>query len=100
MHIIFKSLFKNECFPDEWKKENVVPENKKGNKELLNNYRSVPLTLSIISLILYLDTNSLLNNNQSGFGPNDSCVCYLFLIKHDTYKTFEANPSVEVREIS
>ena len=39
LHIIFRNCFENECFPNEWKKANIVPAYKKGDKQLINNYR-------------------------------------------------------------
>ena len=41
--------------------------------------------------------NNLLNNCQSGFRPNDSCVNQL--ISHNTYRTSDANPSLEIRGV-
>ena len=51
------------------------------------------------SLFKYLEDNNLLNGNQSGFHPDDSCVHQLLLITHENYKAFEANPSIEVRGV-
>ena len=45
------------------------------------------------SLFVYLNNNNLLNSNQSGFRPRDSCVNQLISIIHDIY---EANPSLKV----
>ena len=49
------------------------------------------------SLFKYLEDNKLLNCNQSGSRPGDSCVHQLLSITHKIYKSFDANPSLEVR---
>ena len=41
--IIFRDCLKVGYFPTAWKKANVVPVYKKGNKQILNNYRPVSL---------------------------------------------------------
>ena len=51
------------------------------------------------SRFVYLNNNNLLNSNQSGFRPDDSCVNQLISITHDIYKVFDANPSLEVRGV-
>ena len=51
------------------------------------------------SLFVYLNYNNLLNSNQSGFRPGNSCVNQLISITHDIYKAFDANPSLEVRGV-
>ena len=43
LHILFKNSLENECFPGEWKKANIVLAYKKGDKQLINNYRPVSL---------------------------------------------------------
>ena len=48
------------------------------------------------SLFKYLDDNNLLNSNQSGFQPGDSCVHQLLSIRHKICNTFYANPSLDV----
>ena len=42
---------------------------------------------------------NLLNNCQSGFRPNDSCINQLVSITHNIYRAFDANPSLEVRGV-
>ena len=44
-------------------------------------------------------THKLLNNCQSGFRANDSCINQLTLITHNIYRDFDANPSLEVRGV-
>ena len=51
------------------------------------------------SHFVHLHNNNLLNSNQSGFRPGDSCVHQLISITHDIYKAFDANPSLEVRGV-
>ena len=51
------------------------------------------------SLFKYLEDNNFLNGNQSGFRPGDSCEHQLLSITHEMYKAFDANPSLEVREV-
>ena len=43
--------------------------------------------------------SKLLNNCQSGFRSNDSCINQLISITHNIYRTFDANPSLEVRSV-
>ena len=47
----------------------------------------------------YLDTKNQLNNNQSGFKPGNSYVHQFLSIIRDIYKTFDTNPSLEVRMV-
>ena len=51
------------------------------------------------SLFKYLEDNKLLNCNQSGFRSSVSCVHQLLSITHELYKSFDANPSFEVRGV-
>ena len=45
----------------------------------------------------FLEENYLLNSNQSGFRPNDSCKSQLLSVVHDIYSSFDCHPSPEVR---
>ena len=108
MFLLFKHSLENECFPNEWKKANIVPIYKKVDKQLIQNYRPVSLlpicgeifeTTISNSLFKYLENNNLLNPHQSGFRPDDSCVHQLLSITYDIYKSFDPNHSLEVRGI-
>ena len=46
------------------------------------------------SLFKYLEDNKLL----TCFRPGDSCVHQLLSIIHEIYKSFDASPSLEVRD--
>ena len=47
----------------------------------------------------FLNENKLLSDAQSGFRPSDSCEYQLLSIVYDIYKSFDCNPSLEVRGI-
>ena len=38
LHILDNNSVINECFPNQWKKANVIPVYKKGDKQIINNY--------------------------------------------------------------
>ena len=99
--VLFRNCLKNECFPKEWKKGNIVLVHKKHDKQLMKNYQPVsllPICSKIFekvifnSLFKYLDDDNLLTSNQSGFRLGDSCVHQLLSITHRIYKAFDANP--------
>ena len=75
---------------------NVVPIHKKGDKQILKNYRPIsllPITGKILERLLY-DTmsefftkNNLISDNQSGFKPGNLCVNQLFSITYEIYQS-------------
>ena len=106
--LLFKNCFEASTFPDEWKKGNVIPVYKKGDKQTVTNYRPISL-LPIFSKIFeriifnsifnFMDQNGFFNPNQSGFRPGDSCIHQLISITHDIHKSYDTNPSQEVRAL-
>ena len=104
LKLIFQSCLESGKFPSEWKKANVVPIHKKGDKQIVKNYRPIsllPITGTILERLLY-DTmfefftkSNLISDNQSGFKPGDSCVNQLLSITHEIYQSFDDN--LEVR---
>ena len=108
LSLLFQNCIDTRTFPDTWKKSNIVPVHKKGDKQIVDNYRSVSL-LPILgklferiifnSIFEYLEENNLLCPNQSGCRPSDSCEYQLLSILHEIYKCFECNPSKDVRSI-
>ena len=106
LEMIFKSCIKKGEYPSAWKKANVVPVHKKGDKQLLKNYRPIsllPIFGKIFERIIYnnifeyLTTTKLLLDNQSGFKPGDSCINQLLSITHEIYHSLDNG--LEVRGV-
>ena len=81
LKLIFQSCLESGKFPTEWKKMNVVPVHKKGDKLILRNYRPIslyPIDGKISEILLYdkmfefFIENNLTSKNQSGFRPGNS----------------------------
>ena len=106
--IIFNSSLKSGVFPSAWKKANIIPIHKKGDKMNIKNYRLISLLpicgklfekVIFNSLYKYYESNNILNINQSGFRSGDSCINQLINITHDVFQSFDSNPSLEVRGV-
>ena len=106
--LIFKKSIRSSYYPNIWKKSNVIPVHKKNDKRLVNNYRPIsllPVFGKIFEKIIfnkiynYLSTENLLNPNQSGFRPSDSCMNQLLAITHEIFEAFGCNPSLEVKSV-
>ena len=98
LELIFKSCFESGKFSLEWKKANVVPAYKKGDKQLLKIYRPIsllPIAGKKFERILYnnmfefFTKNNLISHSQSEFKPGDSCVNQFLSITHEIYKSFD-----------
>ena len=106
--ILFENSTKSSCYPDIWKRSNIIPIHKKNDKQLVNNYQSISL-LPIFGKILekvifdriygFLLEENLLNPNQSGFRPSDSSINQLLAITHEIFEAFDCNPFLEVRAV-
>ena len=104
LEMIFKQCIETGVFSSEWKKANIVPIHKKGDKKTLENYRPV-LLLPICGKILerlmfnrmfnFFIENKSISSNQSGFKPGDSCINQLLFITHEIYESFDVG--LEVR---
>ena len=81
---------------------------RKNDKRLVNNYRPIsllPIFGKIFEKIIFnriynfLLKEELLNPNQSGFRPSDSCINQLLAITHEIFEAFDCNPTLEVRSV-
>ena len=41
--LLFENSIKSSCYPDIWKRSNIIPVHKKNDKQLVNNYRPISL---------------------------------------------------------
>ena len=108
LQIIYSNILSTSIYPDIWKLANVTPIFKKGDKQLINNYRPISL-LPICGKILvklifnqlysYLHTNNLITKNQSGFRPGDSATNQLLFLIDEIHQAFDCTLSVEVRSV-
>ena len=106
LEMIFKQCIETGVFPSEWKKANIVPIHKKGDKQTLENYSPVSL-LPICGKILerlifnvmfnFFIENKLISSDQSGFKPGDSCINQLLSITHEIYESFDVG--LEARSV-
>ena len=98
LNIIFKNKLLTSTYPDQWKLANVNPIFKKGDKQLIKNYRPIsllPIRSKIFEKIIfknlysYLNTNNHLTTNQSGFRSGDSTTNQLLYIVHEIHQALE-----------
>ena len=90
----------------EWKKDNIVPCYKKGDKQNVKNYRPVsllPICRKLFERLIFNEmfsfflANNLLAPNQSGIKPGDSCINQLLSITHEICSSFD--DGFEVRSV-
>ena len=106
--LLFENCLRSGEFPNVWKRSNIVPVHKKGDKQLIKNYRPVSLfpicrklmeKLMFNSIFNFIDTRNMLSVHQSGFRPGDSRVRQLISVVHEIYNAFDANSSLEMRDV-
>ena len=78
---------------------------KKEDKQLVKNYRPISLIpicgklfqkIIFTSLYSYLNNNSLITHDQSGFRPGDSTTNQLLFLVNEIHEAFEDPRSLEV----
>ena len=108
LYLIFENCLKSGVYPPQWKKANIIPIHKKGNRQSKENYRPISLLpifgkifekLMFDAIYSHLCKNSLLSQHQLGSRPGDSTVNQLLSITNDIYKDFEEVSSREMRAI-
>ena len=86
----------------------MAPIFKKGDKQLIKNYRPIsllPICGQIFekfifnNLYSYLHTNNLIFKNQSGFRPGDSTTNQLLYLNDEIHQAFGCIESFEVRAV-
>ena len=98
---------KSSCYPGIWKKSNI-PVHKKMTKNWLKTTDQFLFLLNFVKIFEKLIFNriynflleeDLLNPNQSGFRPSDTCINQLLAITHEIFEAFDCNPFLEVRSV-
>ena len=91
-----------------WKLANVAPLFKKGNKQVIKNYRPIsllpvcgkfPEKIILNNLYTYHLTNDLITKNQSGFRAGDSTTNQLLYLLEEIHQAFDSTKSFEVRTV-
>jgi len=87
LFVLFRRSLDEAAIPTEWKRANVCPIFKKGNRNLAENYRPLSLTSRVCkvfemliirdSLVKHLEDNSLIHDSQHGFRKGRSCLTNL-----------------------
>ena len=88
-----------------WKLINLKPIYKKGDKQLIKNYRPISLLpicgkmfekIILNNLCNYLTTNNLITKTQSGFCLGDSTTNQLLYLVNRIHEDFDDSKSLEV----
>ena len=88
---LFNMSLNKGKLPCDWKRANVTPVYKKGEKELVTNYRPITLTSLVVKameklvtnhILSYLENHTLLSPHQYGFRAGLSCTSQLILLFH------------------
>src|SRR3989442_7944668 len=99
-----RSIDKNEI-PEDWKKANISPIFKKGDKSKVENYRPVSLTVfygKVMEKIVkkniesFLMDNKLIKNSQHGFMKGGSCLRNLLVCQDSIISTIDGGFPVDV----
>ncbi|BHF63568.1 hypothetical protein SprV_0200656200 [Sparganum proliferum] len=102
---IFRSSFKLERLPSEWKTANIFPIDRGGARINANNYRPVSLTCiccKIMGAIIkkatmkFLEQNHLLSDLQHDFSQNRSCFSSLLLSTEQRTRALDEDGMVDV----
>ena len=106
--IIFGNILSTGTYPDIWKLANLTPIFKKGDKQLIANYRLIsllPLCGKIFEKIIFtnlykhLTTHHLITKIQPGFRPGDSTTNQLIDFVDEIHQAFDSTKSLEVRAV-
>ena len=103
--LFFQTSLDQGEVPDDWKKANVVPIYKKGERNHPGNYRPISLTsisckmlehIVCSSIMDHLDSHNVLHDAQHGFRKKRSCETQLILAVQDLAKGIDAREQHDV----
>lgn len=95
---LFNCILKSEYFPEQWAVGYITPVFKSGDPSELKNYRPITVTSNLSKLftrilnkrlVMFLDTNKLLQNEQIGFKKGCSTSDHILVLKTiiDSFKS-------------
>ena len=99
LRIVFENILSTATFPDIWKLANVSPIFKKGDKQLIGNYKPISLLplcgktfeqIIFNNLYKHLTTHHLITKNHSGFRPEDSTTNQLIDFVDEIHQVFDS----------
>ena len=103
--IIFNKSLSDAHVHEDWKMANVVPIFKKGDKELVDNYRPISLTSVVVrilekaikqELVEFLNRYKLIVRSQHGFTNKKSCLTNLLEYLEYVTEIIDAGDSADV----
>ena len=105
MKNLFNFSLQSGTLPVEWKSAHVIPIFKKGQKDLVKNYRPISLTSLLVKTLErliynrifgFIESNNLLSSHQYGFRPGYSCTSQLIHLFHEWAKAPDKRLSTDV----
>lgn len=102
---IFNKSMEEGIVPEDWKRANVCPIYKKGNRSLAENYRPVSLTSQVCKvfetlirdcIVKHLEEHQLLRDTQHGFRKGRSCLTNLLTFLDKVSGCVDDGESVDV----
>ena len=105
LSIIFSRSLNEADIPTDWKKANIVPIFKKGDKSCVENYRPVSLTSLVCKLlesiikdnvVCFLSDNDIIKESQHGFMKGRSCLTNLLKFLDEATETFDQGKQLDV----
>ena len=101
--IIFRLTYNTGIIPVEWKSANIVPIHKKGDKNLISNYRPISLTCLTVKIMeniiqeeLLSKTRDLISPAQHGFLSGKSCATNLITLTEDIATNLHNDTGIDV----
>lgn len=103
--LLFNKSLMNKEIPMDWKKANITPIFKKGDRSNMENYRPVSLTVlfgkameRIIKTHVeeYLKENNIITGSQHGFRKGRSCLSNLLISQDSIIKMLDEGSAVDV----
>jgi len=105
LKFLFNSSLKNNIIPSDWKRANITPIFKNGDKSKVENYRPVSLTPfygKILEKIIkkhietFLIETNFVNDSQHGFRKGRSCLSNLLVCQNSVIDYIDSGAPVDI----